>query len=70
MKPRLNMEIPAREYTMVRMDRRIYDAMKKYLDEQPTYCSATRFVGDLVELKLILESQKAHQGKKSHSQVS
>jgi len=54
-----------REYKMVRIDSRIYDAMKKYLDEQPTYCSATRFIGDLVESKLILESQKAHQGKKT-----
>jgi len=67
MKPRLNMEIPAREYSMVRIDSYIYDAMKKYLDEQPTYCSATRFIGDLVESRLILESQKAHQGKKTPS---
>ena len=59
MKPRLEY----REYKMVRMDKSIYEAMRKHLDEKATYCSATRFVGDLVESELILESQKPHQGK-------
>jgi len=63
MKPRLEY----REYKMVRMDKSIYEAMKKHLDEKPTYISATRFVGDLVESRLILESQKVHQSKEAPS---
>ena len=51
-------ENPSREYALVRMDKSIYDAMKKHLDEKPTYCSATRFLGDLVETRLKKESQK------------
>jgi hypothetical protein len=66
MKPRIETGMTGREYKMVRMDKSIYEAMKKHLDEKPTYCSATRFVGDLVESRLILESQKAHQSKKAH----
>ena len=53
MKPRLEIDIPGREYKMVRMDKSIYEAMCKHLDEKSTYCSATRFVGDLVESELI-----------------
>jgi hypothetical protein len=67
MKPRLEIDIPGREYKMVRMDKSIYEAMKKHLDEKSTYCSATRFVGDLVESELILESQKTHQSKEAPS---
>ena len=70
MKPRLEIDKPTREYNMVRMDKSIYEAMKKHLDEKDTYISATRFIGDLVELKLILESQTSHQGKKKPVQVS
>ena len=67
MKPRLEIDIPGREYKMVRMDKSIYEAMKKHLDEKPTYCSATRFVGDLVQTRLHFESQKAHQSKEAPS---
>ena len=63
MKPRLEY----REYKMVRMDKSIYEAMRKHLDEKPTYCSATRFVGDLVQTRLHFESQKAHQSKEAPS---
>ena len=63
MKPRLEY----REYKMVRMDKSIYEAMKKHLDGKTTYCSATRFVGDLVETRLHFESQKAHQSKEAPS---
>jgi len=66
MKPRIETGMTGREYKMVRMDKSIYEAMKKHLDEKTTYCSATRFVGDLVESRLILESQKARQSKKAH----
>jgi len=67
MKPRIEIGMTGREYKMVRMDKSIYEAMCKHLDEKSTYCSATRFVGDLVETRLHFESQKAHQGKKAHS---
>jgi hypothetical protein len=66
MKPRLEY----REYMMVRMDKSIYEAMKKHLDEKDTYISATRFVGDLVQTRLHFESQKSHQDNKKPTQVS
>jgi len=59
-----------REYMMVRMDKSIYEAMKKHLDEKDTYISATRFVGDLVQTRLHFESQKSHQDNKKPTQVS
>ena len=63
MKPRIEIGMTGREYKMVRMDKSIYEAMKKHLDEKPTYCSATRFVCDLVETRLHFESQKSTQSK-------
>ena len=63
MKPRIEITSPGREYKMVRMDKSIYDAMKRHQDKKATYISATRFVGDLVETQLILESQKSTQSK-------
>ena len=65
MKPQLEITPLGREYKMVRIDKCIYEAMKKYLNEKPTYLSATRFIGDLVESKLILESRKAAQRKEA-----
>lgn len=65
MKPRIEITSPGREYKMVRMDKSIYDAMKRHLDKKATYISATRFVGDLVETQLILESQKSTQSKEA-----
>ena len=70
MKPRLEIDKPAREYNMVRMDKSIYEAMKKHLDEKDTYISATRFIGDLVKSRLISESQNSHQDNKKLTQVS